>query len=90
MTQPAIVGVDLGKNWFHLVGLDDAGAAVFLEVSLAMEGQTIHLSRLTLQPTASSPDCYQRQVAKWLGQHDLTQVLASDTLNRRWSGPTRT
>ena len=29
MTQPVIVGIDLGKNWFHLVGLDDAGAAVF-------------------------------------------------------------
>jgi transposase len=29
MTQPAIVGIDLGKNWFHLVGLDAAGAAVF-------------------------------------------------------------
>ena len=28
MTQPAIVGIDLGKNWFHLVGLDDAGATV--------------------------------------------------------------
>ena len=29
MTQPVIVGIDLGKNWFHLVGLDNAGAAVF-------------------------------------------------------------
>jgi transposase len=29
MTQPVIVGIDLGKNWFHLVGLDDGGAAVF-------------------------------------------------------------
>ena len=29
MTQPVIVGIDLGKNWFHLVGLDAAGAAVF-------------------------------------------------------------
>ena len=29
MTQPAMIGIDLGKNWFHLVGLDAAGAAVF-------------------------------------------------------------
>ena len=29
MTQPAFVGIDLGKNWFHLVGVDAAGAAVF-------------------------------------------------------------
>jgi transposase len=28
MTQPIIVGVDLGKNWFHLVGVDSAGAVV--------------------------------------------------------------
>ena len=29
MTQPVIVGIDLGKNWFRLVGVDDASAAVF-------------------------------------------------------------
>ena len=29
MTQPVIVGIDLGKNWFHLIGLDGAGAMVF-------------------------------------------------------------
>ena len=29
MTQPAIVGIDLGKNWFHLIGVDDTGATVF-------------------------------------------------------------
>ena len=29
MTQPAIIGIDVGKNWFHLVGVDAAGAAVF-------------------------------------------------------------
>lgn len=29
MTQPVIVGIDLGKNWFHLVGLDHSGATVF-------------------------------------------------------------
>lgn len=28
MTAPTIVGIDLGKNWFHLVGLDGQGAAV--------------------------------------------------------------
>ena len=28
MTQPAIVGIDLGKNWFHVVGLDENGATV--------------------------------------------------------------
>ena len=25
MTPLAIVGIDLGKNWFHLVGLDEGG-----------------------------------------------------------------
>src|SRR5687768_2330827 len=25
---PAIVGIDLGKNWFHLVGLDEGGATI--------------------------------------------------------------
>jgi len=29
MTQVVIVGIDLGKNWFHLIGLDRAGAIVF-------------------------------------------------------------
>jgi hypothetical protein len=24
MTPPTIVGIDRGKNWFHLVGLDEA------------------------------------------------------------------
>jgi transposase len=28
MMQAVIVGIDLGKNWFHLVGVDDTGAAV--------------------------------------------------------------
>src|SRR5918993_3103125 len=28
MTPPAIVGIDLGKNWFHLVGLDEGGATI--------------------------------------------------------------
>ena len=29
MTQPPhIIGVDLGKHWFHLVGLDRDGAVV--------------------------------------------------------------
>ena len=27
-TAPTIVGIDLGKNWFHLVGLDGRGAVV--------------------------------------------------------------
>ena len=27
-TEPTIVGIDLGKNWFHLVGLDGRGATV--------------------------------------------------------------
>ncbi len=27
-TPPTILGIDLGKNWFHLVGLDRQGAAV--------------------------------------------------------------
>jgi transposase len=27
-TGPAIVGIDLGKNWFHLIGLDERGATV--------------------------------------------------------------
>src|SRR5918995_4824844 len=27
-TAPTIVGIDLGKNWFHLVGLDGQGTAV--------------------------------------------------------------
>ena len=25
---PAIVGIALGKNWFHLVGLDEGGATI--------------------------------------------------------------
>ena len=28
MVQPAIVGIDLGKNWFHLIGVDAHGAIV--------------------------------------------------------------
>jgi transposase len=28
MVQPAIVGIDLGKNWFHLIGVDEHGAIV--------------------------------------------------------------
>ena len=28
MTQPVIIGIDLGKNWFHLVGVDRGGATV--------------------------------------------------------------
>jgi transposase len=28
MVQPAIVGIDLGKNWFHLIGVDEDGAIV--------------------------------------------------------------
>ena len=28
MTQPTIIGIDLGKNWFHVVGLDESGATV--------------------------------------------------------------
>lgn len=28
MTVPAIIGIDLGKNWFHLIGLDVHGAVV--------------------------------------------------------------
>lgn len=28
MTHAAIVGIDLGKNWFHVVGVDGAGATV--------------------------------------------------------------
>ena len=27
-TAPTILGIDLGKNWFHLVGLDERGATV--------------------------------------------------------------
>jgi transposase len=27
-TEPTIVGIDLGKNWFHLIGLDGRGATV--------------------------------------------------------------
>ena len=27
-TTPTIVGIDLGKNWFHLVGVDARGATV--------------------------------------------------------------
>jgi hypothetical protein len=27
-TAPTIIGIDLGKNWFHLAGLDGQGAAV--------------------------------------------------------------
>ena len=29
MTQAVIVGIDLGRNWFHLIGVDGAGATVF-------------------------------------------------------------
>jgi len=25
---PTIVGIDLGKNWFYLIGLDEQGATV--------------------------------------------------------------
>ena len=28
ITVPTIVGIDLGKNWFHLIGLDGRGATV--------------------------------------------------------------
>src|SRR4051812_33507561 len=28
MTQPAIVGIDLGKNWFHVIGMDEHGTTV--------------------------------------------------------------
>ena len=28
MTPPTIVGIDLGKNWFHVVGLDEGGAPI--------------------------------------------------------------
>ena len=28
MTPLTIVGIDLGKNWFHLVGLDEGGATI--------------------------------------------------------------
>jgi len=27
-TDPTIIGIDLGKNWFHLIGLDGRGATV--------------------------------------------------------------
>jgi hypothetical protein len=27
-TAPMIIGIDLGKNWFHLVGLDEGGATI--------------------------------------------------------------
>jgi transposase len=27
-TAPTIIGIDLGKNWFHLIGLDERGATV--------------------------------------------------------------
>ena len=27
-TAPTILGIDLGKNWFHLIGLDARGATV--------------------------------------------------------------
>ena len=27
-TAPTIIGIDLGKNWFHLIGLDARGAMV--------------------------------------------------------------
>ena len=27
-TVPTILGIDLGKNWFHLIGLDERGATV--------------------------------------------------------------
>ena len=27
-TAPTIVGIDLGKNWFHLIGMDARGATV--------------------------------------------------------------
>jgi transposase len=27
-TAPAVVGIDIGKNWFHIVGLDQRGAIV--------------------------------------------------------------
>jgi transposase len=30
-TAIAVVGIDIGKNWFHIVGLDDRGAIVLRE-----------------------------------------------------------
>ena len=48
MTQPAMIGIDLGKNWFHLVGLDAAGAAVFRK--------KMNRSQLT-QFAATAPRC---------------------------------
>jgi hypothetical protein len=27
-TAPMIIGIDLGKNWFHLIGIDERGGTV--------------------------------------------------------------
>ena len=27
-TAPTIIGIDLGKHWFHLIGMDERGATV--------------------------------------------------------------
>jgi hypothetical protein len=48
MTQAVIVGIDLGKNWFHLIGLDRAGAPVFRK--------RMNRSRLAHFP-ATAPAC---------------------------------
>jgi len=48
MTQAVIVGIDLGKNWFHLIGVDGAGATVFRK--------KMNRSQLT-QFAATAPRC---------------------------------
>lgn len=46
--EPTIVGIDLGKNWFHLIGLDDRGATVLRR----------KLNRLQLaEYAATTPTC---------------------------------
>jgi hypothetical protein len=41
----AVIGIDIGKNSFHVVGHDARGAIVLRQKPLATHGRTIHLGQ---------------------------------------------
>ena len=52
-TTIAVIGIDIGKNSFHVVGLDHRGAIV---MSALCQTQTFRLARRSLSPHPSAPD----------------------------------
>ena len=60
MTQPAIVGIDLGKNWFHLIGVDDTGATVFRKKM--NRSQLAHVAATAPQCIVATESCPGSQV----------------------------